>query len=195
VSIGARDEPSAANLDIFRGASQPPCPQLSMAAEPVARKLAAGLIADLAGYSRMSGKVEEKTSATSTSFAIRSLIPRSRNIAVVIVKTMGDGILIEFAKIVDAIACSLDVQRGSAARNEKLRSANRMNASNRLTCRRCGGTAVRGPLGDAANIPARLDAVAHGSRARRRCRLLHRVRTPNLRWLKSVWRDFLRTKV
>src|ERR1700674_5989193 len=81
------------------------------------RKLAAILAADIAGYSRLTGIDEEGTLKR-----LRKLRRELINPAVAlhrgrIVKTTGDGILIEFPSVVDAVRCAMDVQRGMAERN------------------------------------------------------------------------------
>src|SRR5437667_8846089 len=89
-----------------------PCRRMS---EP--RKLAAILAADVAGYSRLTGLDEEGTLKR-----LRKLRRELINPAVSlhrgrIVKTTGDGILIEYPSDVDAVRCALDVQRGVDGRN------------------------------------------------------------------------------
>jgi adenylate cyclase len=81
------------------------------------RKLAAILAADVAGYSRLIGIDEEGTLKR-----LRKLRRELINPAVAlhrgrIVKTTGDGILIEFPSVVDAVRCALEVQRGMDGRN------------------------------------------------------------------------------
>ena len=81
------------------------------------RKLAAILAADVAGYSRLTGIDEEGTLKR-----LRKLRRELINPAVSlhrgrIVKTTGDGILIEFPSVVDAVRCALDFQRGMDGRN------------------------------------------------------------------------------
>jgi adenylate cyclase len=131
-----------------------------MAAEPVERKLAAILIADMVGYSHMTGKDEEGTIRRLNQFRNKIIDPRIQKYRGRIVKTMGDGILVEFTSIVDAVACSLDIQHGSAARNENLRSSNRMMLPIGL---HLGDVLVQQDgdlLGDGVNIAARLEAIA-----------------------------------
>ena len=88
-----------------------------MTGERVERRLAAVLAADVAGYSRLMGADEEGTLArlkstrkTLVDLAIAS--HRGR-----IVKTTGDGMLVEFACAVDAARCGVDVQHAMAAQN------------------------------------------------------------------------------
>jgi class 3 adenylate cyclase len=131
-----------------------------MAAEPVERRLAAILTADIAGYSQMTAKDEAGTIRRLNQFRTQTIDPPIEKHHGRIVKTMGDGLLVEFASIVDAVVCSIDIQRGSAARNEKLKSAHRMMLRIGLHL----GDVVVQPdgdlLGDGVNIAARLEAVA-----------------------------------
>src|SRR5260370_4035764 len=85
--------------------------------ERVERRLAAILAADVAGYSRLMGEDEEGTLAALK--AIRrelsdSKIAEHRGR---IVKTTGDGLLVEFPSVVDAVRCAVEVQRELALRN------------------------------------------------------------------------------
>ena len=88
-----------------------------MADNRVERRLAAVLAADVAGYSRLMGADEEGT-LVRLKAATRSLVDptiaahRGR-----IVKTTGDGMLVEFASAVDAARCAVEVQRGMAEQN------------------------------------------------------------------------------
>ena len=83
----------------------------------VERRLAAILAADVAGYSRLMGADEEGVLAR-LKVARKSLVDptvaahRGR-----IVKTTGDGMLVEFASAVDAARCAIEVQRGLAEQN------------------------------------------------------------------------------
>lgn len=131
-----------------------------MAAEPVERRLAAILTADVAGYSQMTAKDEEGTIRRLNQFRSQTIDPPIEKHHGRIVKTMGDGLLVEFASIVDAVVCSVDIQRGFAARNEKLKPAHRMMLRIGLHL----GDVVVQPdgdlLGDGVNIAARLEAIA-----------------------------------
>ena len=87
-------------------------------ADKVERRLAAILSADVVGYSRLMGADEEGTLARlkahrSKLIDLQFSAHRGR-----IVKLMGDGVLVEFASVVDAVRCAAAIQRGMAARNE-----------------------------------------------------------------------------
>ena len=86
--------------------------------ERVERRLAAVLAADVAGYSRLMGVDEEGTLAQLKACRKALVDPTIAKHRGRIVKTTGDGMLVEFASAVDAARCSLEVQSGMAAQNE-----------------------------------------------------------------------------
>jgi len=88
-----------------------------MAEERVVRRLAAILAADVAGYSRLMGADEEGTLAALKSHRHELIDPKISEHRGRIVKTTGDGLLAEFASIVDAVRCAVDIQRLVAERN------------------------------------------------------------------------------
>ena len=88
-----------------------------MADERVERRLAAVLCADVAGYSRLMGVDEEGTLATLKLHRRELIDPSFAAHRGRIVKTTGDGVLVEFASVVDAVRCAVDIQRGMAGRN------------------------------------------------------------------------------
>src|SRR5207245_4216638 len=77
-----------------------------------------------------------------------------------IVKTMADGILIEFASVVDALRCALDVQRGMDGRNADVSADRRIEFRMGINL---GDVVVEGEdlLGDGVNIAARLEGIAN----------------------------------
>ena len=87
-----------------------------MAEERIQRKLAAILVADVAGYSRLMGADE---AGTRTRFndqlddVVRPAIEEHRGR---LVKTMGDGFLVEFGSVVDAVECAANFQNGVVVR-------------------------------------------------------------------------------
>ena len=85
--------------------------------ERVERRLAAVLAADVAGYSRLMGRDEERTLANLKSFRKTLVDPAIAAHRGRIVKTTGDGMLVEFASAVDAARCAVEVQRGMAGQN------------------------------------------------------------------------------
>src|SRR5260370_11809589 len=89
-----------------------------MAEERVERRLTAILAADVAGYSRLMGADEEGTLAALKALRRELADPKIKEHRGRIVKTTGDGLLIEFASVVDAVRCAVEVQREMAERND-----------------------------------------------------------------------------
>jgi adenylate cyclase len=78
------------------------------------RRLAAILAADVAGYSRLMGADEEGTLERLTALRHELLDPKIAAHHGRIVKTTGDGLLVEFASVVDAVRCAVAVQQSDA---------------------------------------------------------------------------------
>jgi adenylate cyclase len=85
--------------------------------ERVERRLRAILAADVAGYSRLMGAVEEATLAALKTLRREVADPKIKEHRRRIVNTTGDGLLSEFASVVDAVRCAVEVQREMVARN------------------------------------------------------------------------------
>lgn len=84
---------------------------------PPVRRLTAILAADVAGYSRLMGVDEEDTHEQLRGH-LRDLIePKIAEHRGRMVKNTGDGFLAEFASVVDAVRCAVEIQRGMADRN------------------------------------------------------------------------------
>jgi TolB-like protein/class 3 adenylate cyclase len=88
-----------------------------LATEHVKRRLAAVMAADVAGYSRLMGADEEGTLARLKAVRKTLVDPAIASHRGRIVKTTGDGMLVEFASAVDAVRSAVEVQRGMAAQN------------------------------------------------------------------------------
>jgi adenylate cyclase len=88
-----------------------------MATARVERRLAAILAADVAGYSRLMGADEEGTLARLNEHLHVLIDPTIHEHRGRIVKTTGDGLLLEFASVVEAVRCAVAIQRGMAERN------------------------------------------------------------------------------
>ena len=88
-----------------------------MANERVERRLAAILAADVAGYSRLMGRDEEGTLAAPQGLPRELIDPKIAEHRGRMVKTTGDGALVEFASAVDAVRCAMEIQRAMAERN------------------------------------------------------------------------------
>ena len=88
-----------------------------MSGERVVRRLEAILVADVAGYSRLMGADEEGTLAALKAIRREVGDPKVKEHRGRIVKTTGEGLLIEFASVVDAVLCAVEMQREMAERN------------------------------------------------------------------------------
>src|SRR5690348_14600489 len=92
----------------------------------VERKLAAILAADVAGYSRLMAADEEGTLSQLKAHRRALVDPKVREHRGQIVKTTGDGMLVEFTSVVDALRCAVEVQRGMAERNASVPAEKRI---------------------------------------------------------------------
>jgi TolB-like protein/class 3 adenylate cyclase len=88
-----------------------------LASKRLDRRLSAVLAADVAGYSRLVGADEEGTIGQLKAHRAALFDAKLAEHHGRLVKTTGDGLLAEFASVVDAVRCAVDVQRGMAARN------------------------------------------------------------------------------
>ena len=122
------------------------------------RKLAAIFSTDVAGYSRLMGDDEEATIRTLTAYRtlISSLIQRHRGR---VVDSPGDNLLAEFASVVDAVRCAVDIQHELQGKNEELPENRQMHFRIGINL---GDVIVEGErlYGDGVNIAARLESLA-----------------------------------
>ena len=88
------------------------------------RRLAAIVAADVAGYSRLMGMDEEGTLAQLKGHREALIDPKIEEHRGRIVKTTGDGALVEFASVVDAVPCAVEVQSGMSERNVGVSGSN-----------------------------------------------------------------------
>src|ERR1044071_4451018 len=121
------------------------------------RRLAAILAADVAGYSRLIGADEEGTLGRIRSIRAKIIDPAIAVHRGRLVKTTGDGLLIEFGSVVDALRCAVEVQHGIAERNT--------GPADRIEFRigiNVGDIVVEDGdiFGDGVNVAARLEALA-----------------------------------
>jgi TolB-like protein/Tfp pilus assembly protein PilF len=124
------------------------------------RKLAAILAADVAGYSRLIGADEEGTLRRLQALRAELIDPVIQTNRGRVFHTAGDSILIEFASVVDAVRCSVDVQRGMAVRNGDFVAEKQIEFRIGI---HLGDVVVQldGDLmGDGVNIAARLEGIA-----------------------------------
>src|SRR5438477_12538962 len=89
----------------------------ALATGRVERRLAAILAADVAGYSRLMGADEEGTLAALMALRRELADPKIKEHRGRIVKTTGDGLLLEFGSVVEAVRCASEIQREMARRN------------------------------------------------------------------------------
>ena len=130
-----------------------------MNTERVDRRLAAVLAADVAGYSRLMGADEEGTLARLKAVRKAVVDPAIASHRGRIVKTTGDGLLVEFASAVDAVRCSVQVQRAMAAQNADISQSVRIEFRIGI---HVGDIIIddNDIFGDGVNIAARLEGIA-----------------------------------
>jgi adenylate cyclase len=127
--------------------------------ERVERRLAAVLAADVAGYSRLMGRDEERTLAQLKTFRKTLFDPGITTHRGRIVKTAGDGMLVEFASAVDAARCAVEVQREMALQNADVPPELRIEFRIGI---HVGDIIIddNDIFGDGVNIAARLEGIA-----------------------------------
>jgi TolB-like protein/class 3 adenylate cyclase len=127
--------------------------------ERVERRLAAVLAADVAGYSRLMGVDEEGTLARLKEIRKTIVDPMIAAHRGRIVKTTGDGVLVDFVSAVDAARCSVEIQRGMAAQNADVPPDIRIEFRIGI---HIGDIIIddNDIFGDGVNIAARLEGVA-----------------------------------
>jgi adenylate cyclase len=132
---------------------------LFLTEERVQRRLAAVLAADVAGYSRLMGRDEERTLAQLKTFRKTLIDPGITAHRGRIVKTTGDGMLVEYASAVDAARCALEIQREIAKQNADVPLDLRIEFRIGI---HVGDIIIddNDIFGDGVNIAARLEGVA-----------------------------------
>jgi adenylate cyclase len=127
--------------------------------ERVERRLAAILAGDITGYSRLMGADEEGTLDRIKKLRRELVDPKIKEYRGRIVKTTGDGMLVEFASVVDAVRCAVDIQRDMAGRNVDTSAGQRIEFRMGINV---GDIIIdEGDIyGDGVNIAARLEALA-----------------------------------
>ena len=123
------------------------------------RRLAAILVADVVGYARLTSADEEGTHLRLFAWRREVIEPKIRQYRGRVVKPTGDGVLVEFGSVVNAVRCALDVQAILGARNSAL-------PQNRRIDFRIGvnvGDVIVAPddiYGHGVNVAARLESMA-----------------------------------
>jgi TolB-like protein/Tfp pilus assembly protein PilF len=130
-----------------------------MATERVKRRLAAILAADLAGYSRLMCADEEGTLARLKADRQSLVDPKIKEYRGRIIKKTGDGMLVEFASVVDAVHCAVEIQTGMVERNRARPQDKRLKFRIGINV---GDVIIDGSdiYGDGMNVAARLEALA-----------------------------------
>lgn len=123
------------------------------------RRLSAILAADMVGFSRLVGADEEGTLGRQKRHRKELIDPQIAEHGGRIVKTMGDGLLVEFASVVDALNCAIAVQTGMGEREADVAEDSRIRYRVGINL---GDIMVDGDdiLGDGVNIAARLEGLA-----------------------------------
>ena len=126
---------------------------------PPVRRLTAILAADVAGYSRLMGADEEGTHERLQAHLRELVNPKIAEHRGRIVKNTGDGLLAEFASVVDAVRCAVEVQRGIAERHVDVPLEKRIELRIGINL---GDVIAEGEdiFGDGVNVAARLEALA-----------------------------------
>src|SRR3984893_1039609 len=142
------------------------------------RRLAAILAADVAGYSRLMGADEEGTHERLKAHRRELVDPKIGEHAGRIVKTTGDGMLVEFPSVVDAVRCAAEVQRAMVDREAGMPEDRRIRFRIGINL---GDIIVDGDdiFGDGVNVAARLEALAE----------------PGGIWISRMVRDQIRDKL
>jgi adenylate cyclase len=126
---------------------------------PATRRLAAILAADVAGYSRLMGADEEGTHERLKAHLQELVDPKITQHHGRVVKSTGDGLLAEFASVVDAVRCAVTVQQAMVERNTDFPSDQRLELRIGINL---GDVIIddQDIFGDGVNVAARLEALA-----------------------------------
>jgi adenylate cyclase len=126
---------------------------------PAVRRLAAILAADVAGYSRLMGADEEGTHERLKAHRRELFDPKITEHSGRIVKTTGDGMLVEFASVIDAVRCAAELQRAMIDREAGMPEGRRIRFRIGINL---GDVIVEDDdiFGDGVNVAARLETLA-----------------------------------
>src|SRR5438067_2967589 len=130
-----------------------------MTEERVERRLTAILVADVVGYSRLMGADEEGTPVALKALRREIADPKIEEHRGRIVQTAGDGLLVEFASVLDAVRCAVEMQREMAARSAVIPPERRIEFRIGINL---GDIMVdeNDIFGDGVNVAARLETLA-----------------------------------
>src|SRR3984957_7156315 len=124
------------------------------------RKITAILVADVVGYSRLAGADEDRTLSRLRGLRSDLIDPAIDGHHGRVVKRMGDGSLIEFRSVVDAVRCAIEVQNGLVERNAGLPPERRIEFRVGIHLGDVVEESDRDLMGDGVNIAARLEGIA-----------------------------------
>src|SRR5271166_6343034 len=130
-----------------------------VASEPVERKLTTILASDVVGYSRLTGAEEELTLARLRTLRSDLIDPIMSVHHGRVVRRSGDGSLVEFHSVVDAVRCAIEVQNGMVERNVGIPPKRRIEFRIGI---HLGDVMVESDgdlMGDSVNIAARLEGI------------------------------------
>lgn len=134
-------------------------PEPAVATRPIERHLAAIVAADVVGYSRLMGADEAGTLAVLKAHRAQLIDPLIAAYKGRIVKTTGDGLLLSFPSVVEAVTCALAIQSGMAQRNREVPAERRIEF--RVGVNIGDVILEKGDVfGDGVNIAARLEQIA-----------------------------------
>jgi class 3 adenylate cyclase/TPR repeat protein len=131
-----------------------------MASDQPERKLAAILAADVVGFSRLAGTDEERTLARLRALRSDLIDPTIEVYRGRVVKRTGDGVLVEFRSVVDAVRCAIEVQSGMVERNAGLPPERRIDFRIGVHLGDVVEETDGDLMGDGVNIAARLEGIA-----------------------------------
>jgi TolB-like protein len=123
------------------------------------RRISAILAADVVGYSRLIGADDEGTFAQLKAHHSALVEPKIKEHRGHVVRTTGDGLLVLFASVVEALRCAIEIQRGMAKRNARFPPEKRISFRMGINV---GDVIIDGVSvhGDGVNVAARLEALA-----------------------------------
>src|SRR5246500_4191522 len=124
------------------------------------RKISALLVADIVGYSRLTGADEDRTLARLRALRSDLIDPTIAVHHGRVVKRTGDGALVEFRSVVDAVRCAIEVQNGMLERNGGLPPERRIDFRIGIHLGDIVEESDGDLMGDGVNIAARLEGVA-----------------------------------
>ncbi len=129
-----------------------------MVSENIERRLMAILMADVAGYSRLMGADDEGTFAQLNAHHSELVEPKVKEHRGRIARTTGDGLLVLFASVIDALRCAVEIQRAMVDRNAQVPPQKRLEFRMGINV----GDIIEAASihGDGVNVAARLEALA-----------------------------------